>query len=129
MDQNELNQKFMVFEQQIRQIQEQLQLVEQAIFEIGNIKTGLNELVGKVDEEILAPIGKGIYAKTKLLSEELTVDVGGGNFVKKSIPETQNLIDGQLEKLKSIREELENELNKINQELTKVMVEAQGKKD
>jgi prefoldin alpha subunit len=123
MNQEELNKKFMQFEQQIRQIQEQLGAVEQAIMDMSQIKMGLDEIKGKKGEEIMAPIGRGVYIKAKLLSEELTVDVGGKNFVGKSVDETKKLIEEQIEKLKNIKGELEMELEKINQEITAVMME------
>lgn len=125
MNEQELTQKFQVFEQQIIQFQEQLRAVEQAIYDMTVITAGLDELVGKKDEEIMAPIGRGIFVKAKLLSEDLTVDVGGKNFVNKSIPETKNLIKTQLENLKGIKKELENELDKINEEITATMMEHQ----
>jgi prefoldin alpha subunit len=123
MNQEELNQKFMQFEQKIRQVQEQLGAIEQAILDMNQIKLGLDEIKGKKGEEIIAPIGRGVFVKAKLLSEELTVDVGGKNFVKKNIDETKKLINEQIEKLKSIKDELEMELEKINQEITSVMIE------
>lgn len=129
MDENserELTQKFMMFEQQIRLIQEQLQAVEQAIFELGNLNTGLDELIGKTNSEIMAPIGRGIYAKAKLISEELLVDVGNKNLVKKSIPETKKILSEQLKKLNDIKGELEAEMDKINSELTEIFMEQQG---
>ncbi len=121
-----MEQKFRVFEQQIMQIQEQLGAIEQALVDMTSISTGLDELVGKKDQEIMAVLGRGIYVKAKLVAEELTVDVGGKNFVEKSIPETKKLIDDQIEKIKEIKKSLEGELNKINEELTKTMLGAQG---
>lgn len=126
MNNEELNQKFAVFEQQIRQIQEQLGAVEQAIVDLTSINTGLEDLKGKKDEEIMAPIGRGIFVKAKLLSEDLTVDVGGKNFVNKSIPETKELIEDQVGKLNEMKEALDKELEKINNELTSTMINAQG---
>ncbi len=117
--------KFQIFEQQIRMIQEQLQAVEQAIIELGSLNLELDELIGKKDNEILAPVGRGIYASAKLTSEELLVDIGDKNFVKKSIPETKNILQGQLKKLEKVKEELNTELEKINTELTKVFIEHQ----
>ncbi len=125
MDERELQTKFQVFEQQIMQIQQQLQAIDQAIVEIDFLEKGLDDLIGKKDLEILSPLGKGIFAKTKLLSEELIVDVGGKNFVTKSIPETQELIKEQLTKLNDVKKELEGEMQKINTELTKTMLEFQ----
>lgn len=125
--QRELTQKFMMFEQQIRLIQEQMQAVEQALVDLEGVHIGLEELVGKKDNEIFAPIGRGIYAKAKLVSEELLVDVGGKKMIKKSIPDTQKILKEQIEKLKSIKEDLNSEMEKINEELTKVFMESQGK--
>jgi prefoldin alpha subunit len=128
MDQNELNQKFQIFEGQIMQVQRQLQAVEHAIVDMQQINFGLDDLVGKTNEEIMAPIGRGVYARAKLISEDLIVDVGGRNFVKKDIPSTKELIQGQVENLSGIQKELEEELERINEELTQVMRDYQESK-
>ncbi len=114
-----------LFEQQIQQLQQQHYAIEQAIIEITGLNLGLDDLTGSKGKEILAPIGKGIFVKTKLLSEELILDIGGGNFVKKSIPETKKIIKGQIKKLEEIRKELEENLEKASEELTKRMIETQ----
>ena len=124
-NQEELMQKLGMYEQQIMQLQQQLEAVEQAIVEMNSLVLGLDELVGKEGKEILAPIGRGIFAKTKLISEDLTVDIGGKNFVKKSIPETKKLIEDQVIKLEEVKKELEDNLEKINEELTKTFMDAQ----
>jgi len=126
-NQEELMQKFGMYEQQIQQLQQQLEAVEQAIVEMSSLVLGLDELVGSKDKEILAPIGRGIFVKTKLVSEDLTVDVGGKNFVKKSIPETKKLIQTQVEKLEEVKKELEGNLEEINNELTMTFMESQKK--
>jgi len=80
--------KLAMFEQQIRQMQEQLQAIEQGMNELNILNLGLDELKGKEEKEIFAPIGRGIFVKSKILSEELIVDVGNKKLVKKTIPET-----------------------------------------
>jgi prefoldin alpha subunit len=124
--QQELMIKFQIFEQQINAINQQQEAIEQAIVEMGSLNLGLEELIGKKDNEIMAPIGRGIYARAKLISEELLVDIGNKNLVKKTIPETRELIQEQIKKLESIREELNGELQKINEELTKTFMSSQG---
>jgi prefoldin alpha subunit len=125
-DQQELIMKFQMFEQQINAINQQLEAIEGAIVEMSSLNLGLEELIGKKDNEIMAPIGRGIYARAKLISEELLVDIGNKNLIKKSIPETRELIQEQIKKLEQIREELNEELEKINQELTSTFMESQG---
>ncbi len=125
-EQQQLAVQFQMFEQQIRMIQEQMQAVEQAILELGGLNLGLDELIGKKDNEIMASIGRGIYAKAQLLSEELLVDIGNKNFVKKSIPETKKILQGQIKKLEKVREDLNEEMEKINVELTNVFMAHQN---
>ena len=126
-NQEELMQKLGIYEQQIQQLQQQLEAVEQAIIEMNSLLLGLDELVGSKNKEILAPIGRGIFVKTKLLSEELRVDVGGKKFVNKSIPETKKLISEQVVKLEEVKTELNENLEDINKELTAVFMETQEK--
>jgi prefoldin alpha subunit len=129
MDENELNQKFMVYEQQIRQLQDQLNAVERAILDMSSIYEGLNDLKGKEDQEILAPMGRGIFVKAKLLSEKLTVEIGEGVFVDKSIDDTKELIKKQQEKMNKAQKDIESELEKVNQEITSTMREFQESKN
>ena len=126
-EQQELMFKFQMFEQQIQGIQQQLQAVENAIVELTSLSLGTEELKGKTGKEILAPMGKGVFVKTKLLSEDLVVDVGGGNFVKKDIDSTKNLIGGQVKKLEGAREELNKAMEEINSQLTQTMINSQKK--
>lgn len=127
-NQQELIFKWGMYEQQIQQLQQQLQAVEQGVFEMNSLHEGLGELVGSVDKEIMAPIGRGIFVKTKLLSEELTVDIGNRTFVKKTIPEAQELIKEQLAKLDDVKKELNDNLDKVGEEMQRVMSEAQKEK-
>jgi prefoldin alpha subunit len=93
---------------------------------MNTLNLALDELVGAEGKEIQAPVGRGIFVKAKLLSENLTVDVGGKNFVVKSIPDTKKIIAEQTEKLTEVRGTLDSEIEKLNNELMKMMGEAQA---
>ena len=121
----ELTFKFQMMEQQIVAIQQQLQAVEQTLLDMTSLNLGLDEI--KKDKEILASVGAGIFAKAKIISEELVVGIGDKNYLKKSIPQTKKLIQEQILKLEKVRESLEGELEKINEEITRTMIEYQGK--
>lgn len=127
-EQQELIFKLSIFEQQIKAIQEQIQAVDQAIFESNSLKFDLDDLKKAKDKEILAGLGKGIFIKAKINSENLIVDVGDKTFVNKSVENTQKLIGEQIKKLESIRKELEEKLEEINEELTKTFMSVQNKK-
>lgn len=123
--QQELMYKLSMFEQQMQLIQQQIEAVEQAVNEAGLLNAGLDELKESQDKEILASIGKGIYIKGKIADNHLIVDVGGKRFVKKTISETQNTITEQIKKLEEVKKDLENNLEKINEELGKIFNEYQ----
>jgi len=126
-EQQELMYRLSMFEQQIQQMQQQIQVVDEGILEITSLSSGLDELKGKINKEVLAPMGRGIFVKTKLISEDLIVDVGGKNLVNKSIPETKEIIEEQIKKLEKVKKDLEKSLEEINSELTKTVMEAQKK--
>ncbi len=125
IEQQELFYKFSMFERQIQELQQQIEAIERGIADISSLNFGLDELVGAKDKEIFAPMGKGIFVKAKLMSEELNVDIGNGNFVKKSIPETKQLIQEQIGKLVEVRKELEENLDEIGKEIGKMMKQSQ----
>lgn len=125
-NQQELLFKLSMFEQQIRQLQEQIQAVKLGIIELHSLSLGLEELNGKEGKEILAPIGRGIFAKAKLLSEELIVDIGGKNFIKKNVSETQKLINEQIKKLEYVKRDLEKNLEIVSKEIEKTINEARN---
>ncbi len=123
--QQELMFKLSMFEQQIQQLHQQLQLVEKNIVDLNSLDFGMDELRGSVGKEVLAQLGRGIFVKTNMTSEELIVDVGNKNFVKKSITDTKKLIKEQIEKLHQIEEELKDKIEEINEEVTGLVLEAQ----
>jgi prefoldin alpha subunit len=125
-EQQELIFKFSMYERQIREIQQQLEAIERGIVDLNTLNMGLNDLIGSKDKEIYAQLGKGIFVNAKMNSEDLNVDIGDGNFVKKSIPDTQKLIGEQTKKLNEIKRELETSLEDIEKELTKMMNEMEN---
>lgn len=125
INQQEILFKLNILEQQMQNMQQQLQAVDQGIIELQSLSLGLGDLKGKVNEEILAPIGKGIFIKSKLLSDKLIIDVGDKNFVEKEIPDAQKLIENQVNKLSDIKVEIEKNLDAIGEEITKTIEQAQ----
>ena len=123
--QQEIFFKLSMFEQQIQALQQQLQAVEEGAIDLQTLNFGLDDLKGGAGKEILAPMGRGIFVKAKLLSEDLIVDVGGRNFVGKSIDETKKIIEEQMEKLDNVKRDLNEKLSSLDSELAKTIEEAQ----
>lgn len=117
--------KLTMFEQTIRNLQQQLQAVEESLSDLNNLNAGLDEIKGSVGKEVLAPLGRGIFVETKLISDSLTVDVGGKTFVKKTVPETKEIIETQVKKLKEIGSELNEKIEEVSEEINKTISETQ----
>lgn len=130
-EQKELMEKLSGYEQQVRQLQQQLQAVEQSINELKSLDFGLDEIEKVIKDngkkEILAQVGRGIFVEAELKSDELTVDVGNKKFVKKNVPETKEIIRRQIEKLESVRKDLDDGMEKMNSEVTMAIYDAQKK--
>lgn len=112
-----------MFEQQLQQLQQQLQAVSRGIIDLETLHLGLDEISGSIDKEIFAQIGKGIYVKAKIVSEELNVNIGDNNFVNKSLPQTKELIMEQIQRLKDVEVQLEKNIEITNSEFLEMIEE------
>jgi len=113
--------KINMLEQYMKNIHQQIEAVENEILELNSLNKGLEELKNSSGKEVFSTIGKNIFIKTKIISEELLVGVGEKNLVKKSIPETSGIIIAQIKKLEFIKKDLLNEMEKLNREAEKIL--------
>lgn len=114
----ELKKKYMEFqmvEQQIKQLSEQVQELNNKVLELDYLKGALDEFKSvKEGEEILAPIGSGIFVKAKLSSHDLLVNVGTGAVINKDVEGTKGLLDGQANEIDLMRSEILEQLEKLS---------------
>ncbi|MEM3091042.1 MAG: prefoldin subunit alpha [Candidatus Pacearchaeota archaeon] len=113
--------KLSMFEQHAKFIQQQLRTIEEDLIDLNSLYFGLDELKNSREKEILAQIGRGIFIRSKILSEDLIVNVGGKSLVKKNILETKKIIKKQIENLEEIKKNLESELEEISSEVKKIV--------
>jgi len=125
MDQQQIIQ-IQMMEQEANQLNQQLQLIEQHLKEMQKLQEGLDELENSEEKDILANIGKGIYIPAKITDKTLIVEVGKGNLVKKSIGETKAIVQDQLIKLISAKQQLNERLNSLQTEMMSMMQVMQG---
>ncbi len=124
--QQELFLKLSMFEQQAQQLNNQLQAVENGLAELKSLNLGLDDLKNSEGKEVLSPVGRGIFIKSKIISEELIVDIGGKNLVKKNVSETQILLEEQISKLDRIKADLNENIEEISKEIEKTISESGG---
>jgi prefoldin alpha subunit len=121
MENKELFFKVNMLEQYMKNMHQQIEAVENECLELNSLKKGIEELKDSSGKEIFSSVGKNIFIKTKILSEELLVGIGEKNLVTKSISETAKIIENQIKKLELIKEELIIELEKLNKEAEKMI--------
>ena len=120
MNQEQLIQ-LQAIEQETQQLEQQLQLVEQSIIEMQSLISSLDEIEKTDKKEIFANIGRGIYIPAEIKDKTLSVEVGNKIFVKKSIPETKEIIEDQVQKLGSAREQISDRIEDLRQEVNQLI--------
>ena len=130
MEQQQIMQ-IQMMEQEAQQLNQQLQLIEQNVSEMQELGLSLDEVNKGESKEILASLGKGIYIPVEIKDKKLIVEVGKKNFVKKTIPETKNIISEQLAKLIGAKTQTLERLETLQKEISGLMhnIEKERSKD
>ena len=126
--------KIQMMEQETNQLNEQLKMVDQNVIEMKDLKASLDEIDSNENKEIMANLGKRIFIPVDIREKSLIVEVGKGNFVKKSVPDTKKIVDEEGDKLMEAKnqimgrlDELQNDMNKMIMEFQKAQMDAQMK--
>ena len=128
MDDKEKQKKYMeykLFQDQLKQTQSQLQLLEEQVFEIVYAHQSLDELKSiKKGTEILVPVSNGIFAKATLgETDKLIVNVGASSAVSKSIIATQEQLNNQLKEIQGLQAQLIEAHQKLEGEFMKIQAD------
>ena len=109
-----------MMENRLKQLDQNLSMIEQQIMEHERIENSLNELGKEKNSDMIFPIGAGVFANGNLKdSESLLVSIGSGIVIEKNLAETNLIISKRKEKLVSLREELGGQM--------KILVEAMAR--
>ena len=103
----------------VEHIQQQLQMLEGQLGELETVKYALTEFdKAKKNDEVLVPIGAGIFIKTSVKEEnKVVLNVGASTAVEKSVKDAVILVDKQIEELKKIEVSMNEELAQMSQQL------------
>jgi len=117
-----------VLDQQIKNIQKQLQMIDDQMIELIITRQSIDELKDvKLKSEILSPIASGIFVKSDIKdNNEFIVNVGSNVAVKKTREEVKELIEKQLYEIKNVQNELLVNLQKMVLEAQNIEKELQN---
>jgi prefoldin alpha subunit len=100
---------------QIKQIEEQLEAIDQRAMEMIHLKDSLGRYGGlKKGTKSFVPVGQGIFTEASLgETNEVLVNVGAGVIVKKPIADAEETISNQMNQLNDITAELGENLKAL----------------
>ncbi len=113
-------------EQIARQLEVNLQLIENEIAELEEFKNNLNFLINSKELGILSSIGKRVFVKTKIEDKDkLFIEVGAGVVVKKSPKDALKIIEKQISRLKEAGLQIASQLESYRGQLEEFLREIQ----
>ncbi len=118
-NQKKIQEKYLelqVLNSQIRQINQELSLLDSQLIEVKRVEENLEDLKEvKLNTELLTSLGPGIFIKTNLKdNKEILVNIGVDVVIKKDIDSAMDYVKKQGDKIESVIKEIEQELNRIN---------------
>ena len=111
--------EFNILDSRIRELEQNLALLEKQISELQICQISLDEVKNsKKESEVLASLSPGIFVKTNLANNsEVIIDIGSKILCKKKIDEAKKIIENKLNKALEIHDRLISEITIIAQNL------------
>ena len=106
--------EFQILNQQVPQLHEQIQVINNNIQELQILKNSLEELESvRKDQEILIPLGQGIFTKGNIINpDELITNVGSNILIEKNLKDTKDTIKINILNLSKALERTEEEISR-----------------
>lgn len=129
-NEKKLQEKYLEFQllmQQSQQLEQAIQTINKQVEELNDLKQVIDD-ISKVKEgnELLIPLGAGIFLKGKLdNTEELLMNVGSKIVVKKKPKDALKIINEQIDEMSNIIEQTEQEHMKLMTEQQSLQMEVQ----
>ena len=116
--------KLSMMEQEAEKLREQINLIEQQILEFNILAESLQKIENSKSKEILSNLGKGVFLKTEIKDSELFVNIGSNVVLKKKPKEAIEIINKQITQLEEMRKIMLNDIEKMNENLQNLVIEA-----
>ncbi len=121
-----LLERVQVLHQESEALEERMTFVDKQVQELTDFLGHLHVLQASSDPSFFSSVGKGVFVETRLANKRLLIDVGAGVLVKKEIREVQEIIQGQLEGLRTMRHETQTSLEELHAEFERLISQVEG---
>jgi prefoldin alpha subunit len=126
MNQQELFQQAQMLEQELQRVEQHRKAIEEELMQISQFNTQLRSIPQAKDMKLLAPLGRGVYARTKVESSTLLVQVGAGVVVERKIDEVQSLLEKNVSQLQQAFNQLQMQEQFYIQQLQALLQQAES---
>jgi len=131
MSEKEIQQKYLelqLLNTHINQLSNQLNALDQQMLSLRILDESIKDIRDfKIGTDILVPLGEGIFVSGKLEdNRKVLLNIGNGIVVEKSMDEAKEMVLKQIQELKGLIEQFDNEFNNTvlrSQELQQALVE------
>ncbi|RLE96867.1 MAG: prefoldin subunit alpha [Thermoprotei archaeon] len=96
--------EYTALSQLVEEVRRRIELLNATLNEVVSAKSALEELeIVEEGEELLVPIGAGVYVRTRISGKnEVLVTIGANILVEKSIEEARKYLDEREQKLRDL---------------------------
>lgn len=116
-----------ILEGKLKQLDQQLGMVDQQIVEDEKLIVHLNELREKPTSDAILPLGGGIFARGSLETlNKVIVNIGSGILVEKNVVDGLKIIEKRMEKLLEAKEELGIQMRKVAESMSGIEKDIRG---
>ncbi len=110
-----------VMENKLKQLDQQLSILEQHILQDEGIEANIEELSKSGKAEVVLPLGGGIFSQGSMDKiDKLLVSVGANVLVEKTVEEAKKSVSKRKEKMISAREDLANQVKTIVESMARI---------
>lgn len=103
-----------IMENKLKQLDQQLNMIEQQITQDQELKENLKEMAKKDKFDLIFPIGGGIFVKGSLEKmDKVIVNVGSGVMVEKKVEEAKEFLIKRRERFLQAKEELGEQVKEL----------------
>ena len=112
-------QQMQEMQQHLSQIQQRMQVLNQQMQELEGVKEAIIAIQSsETGDEILVPLGAGVFRKASLLEDtSLIMNVGSNVAVKKSAQDAQTLVEKQIAALQDIEKTMQKDMAQMSQQM------------
>jgi len=110
--QNQRNEEYQEIVEQIHKVREYANVLEKHVDDLRAVSETLDKCSDlREGNEILVPLGSGLFCKAEIKSDKIILNVGAGVCVEKTFSEASEIVKKQLDEVSSVLTQVQTNLN------------------